>query len=187
MNKFVISIVIVAIVAIALGTASYVFAQSPTPQVPVPGSSYGNGMMGSRGNRGGMMTQSSGFGAGMGMAVDGTQDEILHDELIAIYAEELGISVEELNARISNGETLVQIATAEGLTIEEIRTLMVDARAQAVELAVKNGTLTQEQADWMNQRGAAQSMSNGARGRGVRTTGQGQLNNLDCPLYQTNP
>ncbi len=183
MNKFVISIAIVAILAIALGTASYVFAQSPAPQTPVPGSTYGYGMMGSRGSRGGMMTQTSGFGAGMGMAVDGTQDEILHDELIAIYAEKLGISIEELNTRLGNGETLAQIATAEGLTIEEFRTLMVDARVQAIELAVKNGTLTQEQANWMSQSGAGQSMTNGARGRGVRTTGQAQLNNPDCPLY----
>ncbi len=30
---------------------------------------------------------------------------------------------------------------------------MLDARSQAIDLAVADGTLTQEQADWMNSRG----------------------------------
>lgn len=174
MNKFLLSIVIVAVVAIALGTAGFVYAQSPTPQTPVPGTGYGQGMMGGRGARGGMM----------GANVAGTQDGLLHDAMIAVYAQKLGISVDDLNARLTKGETMAQIASSNGLTAEQFTTLMADARSQAVAQAVKDGSLTQAQADWMNQRGAGMA----AGGRGMRGAGQGQNANPDCPYYpQTNP
>ena len=44
MNKFVLGFVVIAVLAVALGTAGYVYAQAP-----VPGSSNGTGMMGGRG------------------------------------------------------------------------------------------------------------------------------------------
>ena len=174
MNKFSISIVIVAVIAIVLGTAGFVYAQSPTPQTPVPGTGYGYGMGGGRGVRGGMA-----MGQG---AVSGAQVGILHDEMIAAYAQKLGISVEDLNTRLANGETIAQIASSVGLTVDQFRTVMRDARSQAIDQAVQNGTLTQAQADWMKQRGAG--MMNG--GRGMRG-GQGRNANPDCPYYQTNP
>jgi hypothetical protein len=174
MNKTLLSIVIVAVVAIALVTAGFVYAQAPTPQAPVPGSGYGQGMMGGRGARGGMM----------GANASGTQDGLLHDEMIAVYAQKLGISVEDLNARLAKGETMAQIASSKGLTADQFTTLMADARGQAIDQAVKNGTLTQVQADWMKQRGTG--MVNG--GRGMRGNGQGRNANPDCPYYpQTNP
>ena len=174
MNKTLLSIVIVAVVAIALGTAGFVYAQAPTPQTPVPGSGYGQGMMGGRGARGGMMNQNA----------TGTQDGLLHDEMIAVYAQKLGISVEDLNARLAKGETMAQISSSKGLTADQFTTLMADARSQAIDQAVKDGTLTQAQADWMNQRGGG--MANG--GRGMRGNGQGRNANPDCPYYpQTNP
>jgi hypothetical protein len=180
MNKIVLSIVIVAVVAVALGTAGFVFAQTPTPTTPVPGTGNGYGMMGGRGTRGSMMGQN---------AVSGSQDGFLHDEMIAAYAEKLGISVEDLNARLAKGETMAQIASSKGLTVEQFRTLMTDARAQAIDQAVKDGTLTQAQADWMNQRGAGQMAGNGRGMRGgMRGMGQGLNANPDCPYYpQTNP
>ena len=171
MKKLIISVVMVAVVVIALGSAGFVYAQSTTtPEAPVPGTGYG--MMGGRGMRGGMMGQGAGYAA---------QDGLMHDEMIAAFAEELGISVDDLNARLAKGETMSQIATAQGLTVEEFRTLMTDARSQAIDQAVKNGTLTQEQADWMNQRGAGRMMGGG---RGMR--GSGQMGS-GCPYYQTTP
>lgn len=76
-------------------------------------------------------------------------DGLLHDEMIAVFAEKLGISRDDLDARLAEGETIAQIASAKGLTVDQFRTLMVDARAQAIDQAAKNGTLTQSQADWM--------------------------------------
>jgi hypothetical protein len=134
------------------------------------GQGFRGGMSGTQGARGGMMNQ----------AAAGTQDGLLHDEMTTVYAEKLGLSVEDLNARLAKGETLAQIASAKGLTADQFRTLMSDARSASVDQAVKDGTLTQAQADWMKQRGAGQA-ANG--GRGMRGTGQGQNANPACPYY----
>jgi hypothetical protein len=182
MNKTLLSIVIVAVVAIALGTAGFVYAQAPTPQTPVPGSGYGQGMMAGRGARGGM-TLAPASRAGVNQNAAGTQDGLLHDAMIAVYAEKLGISVEDLNARLAKGETMAQIASSKGLTAEQFTALMADARSQAIDQAVKDGTLTSAQADWMKQRGAGMM----AGGRGMRGADQGRNANPDCPYYQTNP
>lgn len=164
MNKFVIGFVIVAV---ALGTAGYVYAQAP-----VPGSGNGPGLLGGRGGR-------------MGNRAAGAQTGLLHDEMIPAFAQKLGIPVDELNARLAKGKTMSQIASSKGLTADQFSTLMTDARSQAGDQAVKNGELTQAQADWMKQRGAG--IMKGGRGRGARGTGQGQFANTDYPYYQTNP
>lgn len=176
MNKVILSIVVVAIIAIALGTAGAVYAQAGTPQASVTGTGYGYGMGAGRGNRGGMNN------GGMGGVVAGTQDGLLHDEMIATFAEKLEISVDDLNERLAAGETVAEIAIAEGLTVEQFSALRVEVRTQVLDQAVKDGLLTQEQADWMKTRGAG----NGA-GRGMRGNGQGQFGNADCPYLQTNP
>jgi len=171
MNKVVISIVVVAIIAIAFGTVGVVYAQSGTPQSPAAGTGNGYGM-GGRGPRGGMM---AGNGAG-------TQDGLMHDDMIAAYSEKLGISVEVLNSRLANGETLSAIALSTGLTVEQFAALRVEVRNLAIDQAVKDGTFTQEQADWMKTRGAG--IGNGT---GMRGNGQGRFGSADCPYYQTTP
>ena len=87
--------------------------------------------------------------------------------MIAVYAQALGISVEDLNARLANGETVSQVAAEKGLTAEQFSALMADARSQAIDQAVQDGTLTQEQADWLKTRGARMSggSRSGMRGR----------------------
>ena len=171
MNKFVLSIVMVAVVAIALGTTSIVSAQSPTPQSTVPGT--GAGMMNGRGGRGTMQSAPA------------AQDGLLHDGMIAVYAEALYLSVEDLNTRLANGETMSQIASSAGLTADQFLSLMKDARNKAVDQAVSDGTMTQAQADWMKLRGAGAGRS--GRGSGARGAGLGQFANPDCPYYQANP
>jgi hypothetical protein len=184
MNKTFLSVVLVAVVAIVLGTVGLVYAQTPTPQPAVPGSGYGQGMMNGQG-RGGMMNPQGNRGGMMNQAAAGDQDGVLHDAMIAVYAQKLGISVDDLNARLAKGETMAQIASSKGLTAEQFTALMTDARSQAIAQAVKDGTLTQAQADWMNQRGAG--MAAGGRG-GMRGTGQGRNANSTCPYFsQTNP
>jgi hypothetical protein len=114
---------------------------------------------------------------------------ILHDYMIAAYAEKLNLPAADLEARLNNGETMAQIALSEGLTFEQFRTLMVEVRTQAINQAVADGTLTQEQADWMTTRGAGRMAgSQMGNARGMRGSGQGQNANPDCPYYsQTNP
>jgi hypothetical protein len=182
MNKFTIALVMVATLVAVLMSASFVFAQGTVPTTPqAPGSALGYGATGNgggmRGGRSGAMNN-GGMGAGGFAAAD---DGILHDAMIAVYAEKLGISVDDLNARMEAGETMAQIAYAEGLTADEFTALMADTRSQALEQAVADGTLTQEQADWMQTRGNRSTGMNGA-GRGMRG------NTTDCPYYtQTTP
>jgi Spy/CpxP family protein refolding chaperone len=176
MNTNLVRIFVVAVVAVlALGAVGVAYAQTPTQEA---GTDSGSGWMGGSGSRGNM-------GAGQMAAGDG----ILHDYLIAAYAEKLNIPAADLEARLSQGETMSQIAASTGLTIDQFRTLMVEARTQAIDQAVTGGTLTPEQADWMKLRGAGQ-MAGGqmGNGRGMRSGGQGQHINPDCPNYsQTNP
>ena len=188
MNKLVISIVIVAVLAIAFGTAGFVLAQTPTPQTPIPGSGYGQGMMNGQGYRGGMMNGQGNRGGMMYQNDTDDQDGPLHDTMMAVFAEKLGIPVDELTARMAKGETMAQIATTKGLTTDQFRTLMLDARNQAIDQAVKDGTLTTAQADAMKQRGAGPMQGQGmGGGRGMRGMSQGQFANPNCPYTQTNP
>lgn len=168
MKKLSLAVVIVAVVTLALGSVGVAFAQAPTQTTET-----GTGWMGGRGTRGAMV-------GGNDVAGDG----ILHDYKIAEYAEALGIPVADLEARLDGGETMAEIAFSIGLTFEQFRTLMVEVRTQAIEQALSDGVLTQEQADWLTLRGAGHMGS----GRGMHGLGQRQFANPDCPYYsQTNP
>jgi hypothetical protein len=175
MKKFAVTIMVLAVVVFALGSVGVAFAQAPTQGT---GTGAGTGWMGGRGSRSNMGASNLADGEG-----------ILHDYLIAAYSEKLNIPAADLEARLSQGETMSQIAVSTGLTIDQFRTLMVEARSAALAQAVASGTLTQAQADWMQSRGAGQ-MAGGmmGNGRGARGLGQGQLANPACPYYsQTNP
>jgi len=106
----------------------------------------------------------------------------MHDAMIAAYSDKLGISVEVLNSRLADGETLSAIALSTGLTVEQFTALRLEVRNLAIDQAVKDGTFTQEQADWMKTRGAG----NG-NGMGMRGNGQGRFGSANCPYYQTTP
>ena len=163
MKKFVYTMVIAAVVTLVLGTVGVAYAQTPT-QAPTSAA----GWMGGRGSRAGMV---------VGNTING--EGILHDYMIAAFAEELDIPVADLDARLDNGETIAQIALSTGLTLEQFRTLMVEVRAQVIEQALSDGVLTQAQADWMKLRGVGQM----GAGRGMHGSGQGQYANPDCPYY----
>jgi hypothetical protein len=166
MKKFLIALtVLVALVAV-FATTGPVSAQGTNPPA-TPGA----GMMNGRGGRG---AASGGIAAGNG---------ILHDAMLAVYAEKLGLSVEQINTRLTNGETMGQIAAAQGVTAEEFFSIMADARSQAIDLAVADGTLAQAQADWMKERGSMRS-GEAVRGRGGMRGGF--AGNADCPYFPKN-
>jgi len=104
-------------------------------------------------------------GQRMGLGKEGP----LHDYKVAAFAEALGLTVEQVEARQEAGETLWQIAEAQGLTIEEFRTKMIVASQNAINQALADGKITQEQADWMLQK--AEQMGNGGFGRGLLRQG----------------
>lgn len=86
----------------------------------------------------------------------------LHTYMVTALADKLGLKVDDVNARITAGETMYDIAIADGVKAEDFPALMVEIRAQAVSAAVKDGVITQEQADWMN----SHSMGRGGYGTG---------------------
>ena len=62
-------------------------------------------------------------------------------------AEELGISVDELQAARAEGKTFTDLAEELGFDLEEIRANMKQAQSEALQQAVELGRITQEQAD----------------------------------------
>ena len=131
------------------------------------GQATGTGMM--SGGRGGMMGQS---GSGL-----------LHDYMLAGFAEAFGLEVADLQARIDAGETMYDVALSLGYTQESFTELMTSVRTDAINQALADGVITQEQADWMLSRLAQRAASGfgtgtctGAcqsGGRGGRSGGMG--------------
>ena len=121
---------------------------------------------------------------GCGNAADKSGDGILHDYMLQVFSDKLGIPEADIETRLDAGENMSQIAVSEGLTLEEFQTWMLDARAQAIKLALADGAITQEQADWMNSRGGmmfggpGRSQGYGMMGGSGRRGGSG---NHTCP------
>jgi hypothetical protein len=78
--------------------------------------------------------------------------DVLHPYFVAALAEKLGLSVDEINTRITDGETMVQIALDEGIAADKIPALLIEVRTTALKQAVTDGVISQETADWMLQR-----------------------------------
>lgn len=136
MKKTLLIVAVLSVTVLTLGLAGYAYAQDKTPEYP-----YGPGMMGAYGGHSVM--------AGYGMGWNGEEGP-MHEAMVAAVAEALGLTPEEIETRHDAGETLWEIAEAEGLSAEEIQDLMSSTHDAALEDAVANGDLTQEQADWMD-------------------------------------
>jgi len=116
---------------------------------------YGPGgmMNGYRNGPGGMM---GGYGPGGMMGGRGQGlvrgEGIMHDYVISAFANAVGLTVDEVNTRLSSGETLQQIAKDQGFTGDKLTQLAKDVRQAALSQAVKDEVITQAQADRMLQR-----------------------------------
>jgi hypothetical protein len=91
---------------------------------------------------------------GPGMMGDGAYGP-MHEYMEDAIAEALDLSHEEFEQRLAAGETPWSIAEEKGFTAEEFANLMLEARNKALDAAVADGVLTQEQADWMKERMSA--------------------------------
>lgn len=172
MKKIIISLV-VAFMAIAgvLSTTGYVYAQASTPQAQ-DSQVGGMGMMGGRGQRGGNGIDQTGV----------AEHGLLHDEMVAAYAVKFGLTADALETRLDAGETMWDVAASQGLTIEQTQTLMTEVRTAVFDQAVKDGKITQVQADWMKTRGAGMGQGMGQGGGRMGGAGRGQNTNPNC-LY----
>jgi hypothetical protein len=142
MKKFLIAGAVAVVALLILGAAGFAYAQSQNP--PSSGAPFGRGMMG----RGGMM---GGWGGGMMGGWNGSYGP-MHTYMVEAFAAELGLTPEEVQTQIENGETMWEIAQSAGLSDEEITDLMLAARTEALNQMVADGVITQEQADWMLER-----------------------------------
>jgi len=154
MKKILLVVAGFGVATLVFGVAGFAYAQSQIP--PTPEYPYGPGMMGNYDDDGpgyghGMMGGGSrGMMGGYGMMGWNGEEGPMHEAMVAVVADALGLTPEEIETRHDAGETLWEIAEAEGLSAEEIQDLMSSAHDAALEDAVANGDLTQEQADWMN-------------------------------------
>src|SRR3989304_3832205 len=70
---------------------------------------------------------------------------------LARVADSLGLTTEELTARLQNGETLAQIAATVNVTEETLIETLIAPYADQLELRVRYEYLTREQADELLQ------------------------------------
>ena len=158
-------IVLVVVLALAVLGVGFAFAQSATRMFwggygpgGMRGSSgqngsdmmgSGYGMMGGYGQNGedGGWMQGMNFMPGMheGMTTDGGMHTLVWNSL----AEALNLTPEELNAQLESGQTLVQIAEAQGVSQEQLTDTLEKSVKAGLEQAVADGVLTQSQAEAM--------------------------------------
>jgi len=174
MKKFLLIGLIVGLVLIVIGGAGVVFAQvqganSPTTRIVTKsqngdiqvqpfgkapgGQPNGNGiimppggMMGRRyfdNNMGCMMV-----GRGLGKLFG---NSTLRSYFISAFAAAVGLTPDQVNADIAKGETLAQIAIAQGKTQADLNSLWTQVVKDALSQAVTAKVLTQAQADQMLQ------------------------------------
>ena len=191
--KKVLLIAVTIVAVIALGNVLLVSAQGgsrpnqPNTVCPVSGTTcpfsgtmpYGipGGMMGGRG----MM--------GMHNSMMGTNG--MHQQVWTAVAKELGLTYEELTTAVQNGQTVAQLAQAKGVSLDALKAAALDAMKTSFAELVKQGVMTQQQADWMLDhmddmpmfnfdRGFGPGMMQGGRGSGGMM-GRGMMQNWQQP------
>jgi hypothetical protein len=158
--KKVLLIAVTIVAVIALGNVLLVSAQGRTPPnqppaacpmgytCPISGTMpLGRGMMGGRGMMNGMM---GGNHAQMHGAMAGANG--MHEQVWTAVAKKLGLTYAELNTALQKGQTVAQLAQAKGVSLDELKTVALNAMKASFADLVKQGVLTQEQADWMLDR-----------------------------------
>ncbi len=150
----VISFVVVAVLALVALGAGVAYAQTPAAQ-----SGFGPGWM-----MGGNAQAGSGYGrmGGRGMMSGSAQTSWegmnamhqwmttsggMHTLVWNALAEKLGMTSDELNTALTGGKTLVQLAEEKGLTRADLVAEIESAHKDSLAQAVKDGVITQAQAD----------------------------------------
>jgi len=164
-KKIVISIgTMLTVGAIALFTVGSVFAQSPTP--PVPNEPFGNAW--------GRVCE------GAGVVSD-------------VVSSLLGMTSEEIYTARSTGKTLSDLAVEKGITDQQLIDAITEGRTDAVNQAVADGRITQDQADWMLEKMETivplmidNPFGHGGMG-GMRNGGGGRHGNWEPATIETTP
>jgi hypothetical protein len=75
-----------------------------------------------------------------------------HDYVEKALAAKLGLTEKQVEDQFASGKTMVQIALDNGIKQEDLANFMNEVHKDSFTSAVKDGVITQEQADWMLQR-----------------------------------
>jgi uncharacterized membrane protein len=136
-------VALIVLLLAGLAGAAFVFAQEPTP--PIPFGWHGGGF----GRHGGSHGMGGFGGRGMGgFAWSGGGMWTMFDTA----AEALGLTPEELFADLRAGKSPAEIAEEQGVDVEALYDAMNAARGEAMQQAIEDGRMTQEQADQMLER-----------------------------------
>jgi hypothetical protein len=101
----------------------------------------------------------------------------MHEQVWTAVAKKLGLTYAELNTALQNGQTVAQLAQAKGITLDALKTTGLDAMKASFAELVKQGAVTQEQADWMLDRMDDMPMFNFDQGFGPGMMGgRGMMN-----------
>lgn len=76
----------------------------------------------------------------------------MHDYVEQALASKLGLTEAQVEDQLASGKTMYQIALDNGIKQEDLASFMNEIHKDAFANAVKDGVMTQEQADWMLQR-----------------------------------
>lgn len=107
----------------------------------------------------------------------------MHEYVEQALAARLGLTQSQVEEQFNAGKTMIQIALDNGIKQEDLANFMNDVHKDAFAKAVKDGVLSQEQADWMLQRmqnrgqngyGPGSCPMRGGRGAGF---GRGMMSN----------
>ncbi len=96
----------------------------------------GSGMMGGFGNM-----------AGMHNAMMGANG--MHVQVWTAVAQKLGMTYDQLTQATQNGQTIAQLAAAKNVSLNELKDAAEAAIKASLADLVKQGVMTQEQANWM--------------------------------------
>ncbi len=159
-RKSLILLFVIAALTLIAGSAFVVMAQddddTPTPFGPgwMHGENFGPGMMRGHGMMGMM---DSGFGPGM-MWGDG-------EPMMFSVAEALGLELDDFYTAMRDGQTLAEIAEAQGVELETVYDAALIHAEEHLAQLVEAETITQEQADehltWMRENIAEMPMFSG--------------------------
>jgi hypothetical protein len=128
LGSMVSAVVVLGVIGLfVVGTA---LAQTPTPWAEAAMTGW---------NRAG----GCGGGCGGGCAISGT------NTIHAVIAETLGLTTEQLYAERAAGKTLAQIAKDKGVSEQQLTDVILAELKQFTDQAVKDGRITQAQADWV--------------------------------------
>jgi hypothetical protein len=87
-----------------------------------------------------------------GFPLDTERSELLHEYMDPALADALGISIEELQAMKEDGLNLKDYADEQGWSNEDLKDFMTGVYTEAINAALEDGAITQDQADRLLER-----------------------------------